>query len=1083
MIVVRGFAFLFFVLLAAAMMLWQVNHLRLDFASAWSPGGTAAMMGLGVVALAAAVLSDRLSNHKAWLALLAVVGLPLLGVIGLVAGLVSLLQLRSGDHERIWGTALRIGAVGSVNLILPLLVGTIALGGSPGLSAGWVAIKLQFFLVVDYFLCRAILHYFTSGASTFVSLRFLQKRVLSLLAVFGIMIGVLVLILVNSVMSGFQTDFREQMRGSLSHVLVRFRSEDISMHLSGTRLNEAEWAEYVKRIESNEEMLLPWQATLEAALVRFREDQKHEGDDKDALPDPSEWAYAQPPINPGDTEPEQPEQPEDSLTDAEKAFIQRLRTGAGLTDLDREFLRDGDGNIITPMQFYLSHLGNVDDDKLNRVKDDIHLAWYAPIFRQALQDEFDRAELALLEHKNKQGEPDVEGVSWRVSTKTFITPKTGARELPIAELVGVDIQREPRISNLGKYVADAELTEFRDQYVLGPMLNMLGATLGWETEESLEAAKAKRTFMFTEDPAQTGRVPKDFTNTLAVRRYTTSTGRLRWREFDNIRYLEFSPGRKIYERVREAYKDASRTEDLARLGEIMKACERDVRAILTAHMVNENPTERFEQVNYTGCRIIFERYLTGLSESVEAIRLFYAENTSLLKEFVSGVEDTDKPNPGVDLINLTWGELNDATKAVEKQVRDRNASEAEREDALKHLGQEYLRIYADSIEQAEAQDLRAALDLLKNLRAYASNPEDLLPLRKRMGFRLKVPMAYASQNFDTQSASVLNRMKAYREVLPLRTSMRTDESIADYQARAVKPGMRPEGDMPGIILGDALAESALGAGVNVGDSIAVTIPRIYYQDNRLIPKTVEVWFVVTGFFRSGLYEENRGRMYCDFEELTRLLADSEVRYIVGARLKDYQPYEGQGESEKLKADIGDSLDDHRVRYLSVGVWEDETRTLLEAVNIERSLIGLIVGFIILLAGGTIVIIVYQLVNEKVKDIGILKALGHSPWGIRSVFMFNALFIGLFGAVLGSGLGMLTSHYLNEIEDAIDEATGIRLFPPDVYFLTYIPSVKGVELLWLAVDIAVPVVMFGFFCGILPSMVAARKDPVEALHYE
>ena len=118
-----------------------------------------------------------------------------------------------------------------------------------------------------------------------------------------------------------------------------------------------------------------------------------------------------------------------------------------------------------------------------------------------------------------------------------------------------------------------------------------------------------------------------------------------------------------------------------------------------------------------------------------------------------------------------------------------------------------------------------------------------------------------------------------------------------------------------------------------------------------------------------------------------------------------------------------------------------------------------------------------------KDIGILKALGHSPWGIRSVFMFNALFIGLFGAALGSGAGVLISQYLNEIEDFIDRMTGIRLFPPDVYFLTYIPSVKGIELAELAVNIAVPAVLWSFACGILPALAAARKDPVEALHNE
>ncbi|MCA8910077.1 MAG: hypothetical protein KDB82_00110, partial [Planctomycetes bacterium] len=908
MIVVRGFAFLFFVLLAAAMMLWQANHLAHDLKSAWSFSGALTVTLFGLATLGGALWSTRLFPKGGWYT-----KLPLV-----------------------------------VAALLPLGLGPVMLGGSPGLMAGWTAVKVQFFLIVDYFLCRSILYYFTSGASAFVSLRFLRKRVMSMLAVVGVMLGVLVLVLVNSVMTGFQTDFREQMRGSLSHVLVRFRSADITMHLPGEVTRQAEWAEYVRRIEASEELSLPWQAALERAVVLFREQQRHEGDDKDALPDPSDWAKAQPPILPGGDDPEKPDKPESELTEAEKAFLHRLRTGEGLTDLDLECLREEDGTIVSAKQFYLSRLGDADLEKL---QDDIHLAWFAPIFRKALQDEFDRADDALHEHTNPQGEPDVEGTSWRVSTKTFITPKTGSRELPIAELVGVDIEREPTISNLGEYVANAELTNFRDQYVLGPLLNVLGATLGWETEESIEANQARRTFMFTEDARETGRIPNDFTNTLAARRLTTATGRVRWRSFDNVRYLEFSPGQAIYDRVRQAYKDASRTEDPQQFGEILKSCERDVRAILLKYMKDDQPAERFEQVNHTGCRIIFEKYLTGLNESHKAVSRFYGENTSLLKEFVNGAEESETPSADVELINQVWGKLNDLTKPVEDKVRERDISEAEREAALVKLGDDYLKVYDDAIKQAEKQKLPGALDLLQNLRAYASNPEDLLPLRKRMAFRLKVPLSYAAENFDAQAAAVDARMQAYREVLPLRTAMQPGESIADYKKRATTPGMRPEDDKPGIILGDALAESALGAGVNVGDSIAVTIPRIYYKDNRLVPKTVEVWFRVTGFFRSGLYEENRGRMYCDFEELTALLADSEVRYIVGARLKDYRPYDGQNQSEKLKADIGKSLDMHRVRYMSVGVWEDETRTLLEAVNIERSLIGLIVSFIIVLAGG------------------------------------------------------------------------------------------------------------------------------------
>jgi ABC-type lipoprotein release transport system permease subunit len=1068
MIVLRGLAFLFFLLLAAAIVLWQGNHIVNDLGAAWSPVGTLSLMLLGLIVLVAEAAMFRASKGHVPPTLMAVTGAPLLPVSSIVAGGVSLLQFRSGDHGRIWGTSFGINTLLTLNVLVPLVVGVAFIGGSPGLMAGWSSIKFQFFVVVDYFLFRAILHYFSSGASAFVSLRFLRKRVLSLLAVVGIMLGVLVLILVNSVMTGFQTDFREQMRGSLSHVLVRFRSEDIHMRMRRSQLAQAEWAEYVRRIEANEDMYLPWQAALDNAVILWRET------DKDGLPDPREL-HGQPPV-PGPDEPEPDTLAEPGLSKDEEALKERLRTGAGLSDFDRELLRD-EGTIVTPREFYLSRVGDREKEE-----EEIHRAWYTPIFRAELQQEFDLAEQALRKHTNPAGEPDVTGVSWRVSTKTFITPKSGSRELPIAELIGVDIEREPEISRLGDYVATAELNDFRDTYALGPLLNLLGASLGWETEESLKATDGVRDFMFTEDGKGIGRLPSDMTQMLARRRFTTASGRVRWRDFDNVRFLEFSPGQKIYDRVREAYKDAARTDDLDALGDILKACEADVRAMLVPH-IEDAPGDRFAQVNNTGARIVFNEYLTGLGESTDAIRRFYGDNYTVLKEFTLNSKSDPELTGDVSLANATWEELNKVTRVAEQAVEAQGLTEADRETELLALGQAYLAVYDAGIEKARKDKLATILDLLMNLRAASANPEDLLPLSKRASLRMKVPLAYAVEFYDLQAAAVNARMDAYREVLPLRTSMLAGETPEQYFKRARTPGERPEKGKPGIILGDALADSALGAGVHVGDSIAVTIPRIYYEDNRLAPSTTEVWFRVTGFFRSGLYEENRGRMYCDFEELTALLADSEVRYVVGAKLKDYTLYEGQLESDKLKSDLRGLLRDSGAHAYSVGVWEDETRTLLEAVNIERTLIGLIVSFIIVLAGGAIVIIVYQLVNEKVRDIGILKALGHSPWGIRSVFMFNALFIGLFGAILGGAAGMVFSEFLNEIEDFIDETTGIRLFPPDVYFLTYIPSVKGWDLLMLTVDIAMPVVMFGFFCGILPSMAAARKDPVEALHYE
>ncbi len=81
-------------------------------------------------------------------------------------------------------------------------------------------------------------------------------------------------------------------------------------------------------------------------------------------------------------------------------------------------------------------------------------------------------------------------------------------------------------------------------------------------------------------------------------------------------------------------------------------------------------------------------------------------------------------------------------------------------------------------------------------------------------------------------------------------------------------------------------------------------------------------------------------------------------------------------------------------------------------------------------------------------------------------------------MIGAALGITFSQYLNEIEDFIDRATGIRLFPPDIYFLTYIPSVKGWNLVLLSINIGVPAVLWSFkACGILPALTTAcAKTP-------
>lgn len=1075
MIVLRGIAFAFFLLVALGLVAWQIENLRTDIAEASSPTLAWVAIAFGVGILAVQFAGARLLRNRdnIWVAVVAgALVLPLTAVVG---SLISLIQARGGQHRRIWEGVLTVGALLSLNVALPLAIGVLAIGGSAGLIWSWLAIKVVFFLVVNYYLGRAILHYFASGASAFVSLRYLRRRVLSLLSVLGVALGVLALILVNSVMNGFQRDFREQLHGSQSHLSLRFDSLHIDMRIDPQEAREAQWAAWVQRLESNPVTSGIWQETLDLALHLWRDENKEDGS--------SAGGSGGGPGLPEDNAPED----EPALSEPEQRLLERLRTGRGLEPFQREYLRRG-GTIVSPRELYLSTIADLSKPEgramARDVEDVVKRDWYSPLFRRALQEEFDRAAEALRRHTDPQGRPDVEGISWRVTRESLITPRRGARRIQTVQLIGVDAENEPQVSRLGDYVADAEIHMFRQQYVLDPLANLLAATLGWEHPDSAEQARMPPPFRFTEDGRGTGPVHGNLSRHLAERGFALQGGRISWSDFDRVEYMDFSPGKRIYEIAKGAHRRAFRTTDLAQLGRILQECERDVRAIVQPLATAPETDVRHEGVLRTGARVLLFEFLTTAGASVDAIQLHNHHVVGTIDYFIRDDGDIVAVEERESLREL-WQRLNQLAAEAQAKCNDPATSEAARKEAVLKMARDYLQVLDSAAADAMAAGQRGVADRLRELRQGLPPPETLAPMRDRLRRRSPLPLSFAAERFQQASAYAQQRITAYSKVLPLRTSMRDGESVEDYVRRATIPGQRPQPERPGIILGDALAEAALGAGVAIGDNIAVTVPRVYFDSDEGNPgaRTTEMWFQVTGFFRSGLHEENRSRLYCDFDELTNVLADSDMTYALGAKFADYSIYEGPERSRLLKADVQQALDEVGSRRAIVSVWEDESRTLMEAVNIERALIGLIVSFIIALTGGVIFILVYQLVNEKVKDIGILKALGYSPWGVRSVFMFNALFIGLFGALLGGGLGMLASENLPAIEDFIYDITGWRLFSPEVYFLTNIPSLKGAELLKLVSNVTAPVVLFSFLCGIYPALLAARKDPVEALHYE
>jgi hypothetical protein len=99
-------------------------------------------------------------------------------------------------------------------------------------------------------------------------------------------------------------------------------------------------------------------------------------------------------------------------------------------------------------------------------------------------------------------------------------------------------------------------------------------------------------------------------------------------------------------------------------------------------------------------------------------------------------------------------------------------------------------------------------------------------------------------------------------------------------------------------------------------------------------------------------------------------------------------------------------------------WEQSKRVLLQAVEVEKGMMYILLSFIVVVAGFNIVAIYTLVVRAKTRDIGILRALGGTEGGVTSIFLMSGGLCGLFGSIFGIILGLLIALNLNEILDFI-----------------------------------------------------------------
>jgi len=260
----------------------------------------------------------------------------------------------------------------------------------------------------------------------------------------------------------------------------------------------------------------------------------------------------------------------------------------------------------------------------------------------------------------------------------------------------------------------------------------------------------------------------------------------------------------------------------------------------------------------------------------------------------------------------------------------------------------------------------------------------------------------------------------------------------------------------GAILGTDLA-SALG--VDVGDEVRLVVPRMTLSPFGALPKTATL--KVSGILKTDYYLYDGEFVFVSLPFSQGLLTSEGAVSAVQVRLREGADLEGA--QARLTESLGS---DFRVYDLL-----QANQEFFKALQMERLLLFLAIGLIVLVASSNIICTLILLVMEKVRDIGILRSMGASEGQVLRLFLYQGLFIGIVGTALGDLLGVSLCVF----------ADAHRLIPLslDVYPLPYVPFITSAgQVIWVS-SFSLGV---SLLATLYPAYRASSLDPVEALRY-
>ncbi len=317
-----------------------------------------------------------------------------------------------------------------------------------------------------------------------------------------------------------------------------------------------------------------------------------------------------------------------------------------------------------------------------------------------------------------------------------------------------------------------------------------------------------------------------------------------------------------------------------------------------------------------------------------------------------------------------------------------------------------------------------------------------------------------------QAEAMLNRGGAVRGALIRGVVPELEPEVSEidrFMLEGSMSSLRP-GEF-NVLLGIGLA-NALGA--RVGTKVTLIAPQATVTPAGILPRLRR--FTVGGIFRvdHGQFDSSLAVTHLDDAAKLFQLGDR----ISGLRIKLDNLFDAPRISKEIALSFGG-------RYW-VRDWTQENANFFRALRTEKTVMFVILTLIVAVAAFNIVSALVMVVTDKQADIAILRTLGASPASIMVIFIVQGTIIGLVGTLLGMLGGIMLASNVETVVPAIESVFGMKFLPPDIYYISEVPS----DMRWPDVGLISSVAfVMSIIATIYPAWRGSRTQPAEALRYE